>query len=36
MMGILAGGSVPHDTVLPSPLITKDNAVKFYDANSTF
>jgi ABC-type sugar transport system substrate-binding protein len=36
LMGILAGGVVPHDTVLPSPLITKDNAVKFYDANSTF
>jgi ribose transport system substrate-binding protein len=36
IMGILAGGVVPKDTVLPSPLITKDNVVKFYDANSIF
>ncbi len=36
LMGILAGGTPPHDTVLPSPLITKDNAVKYYDPNSLF
>ena len=36
MMGILAGGVVPHDTVLPSPLITKDNAIKYYDPNGPF
>jgi ribose transport system substrate-binding protein len=36
VMGILAGGVVPHDTVLPSPLITKDNVIKYYDPNSTF
>jgi ribose transport system substrate-binding protein len=35
-MAILAGGQAEKDTVLPSPLITKDNVVKFYDPNSVF
>jgi ribose transport system substrate-binding protein len=35
-MAIVAGGVPQKDTALPSPIITKDNAVKFYDENSTF
>ncbi|RDJ21302.1 sugar ABC transporter substrate-binding protein [Bosea caraganae] len=35
-MAIIAGGVPKKDTALPSPIITKDNAVKYYDANSRF
>ncbi|MFN8450376.1 MAG: substrate-binding domain-containing protein [Anaerolineae bacterium] len=36
LMAILAGAQAPHDTVLPSPVITSDNVIKFYDPNSVF
>lgn len=36
LMAILAGAQPPKDTVLPSPLITKDNAIKFYNPESVF
>jgi ribose transport system substrate-binding protein len=36
IMAILGGGQAEKDTVLPSPLITKDNVFKFYDPNSVF
>jgi ribose transport system substrate-binding protein len=36
LMAILAGVEAPKETVLPSPIITKDNAVKFYDPDSVF
>ena len=36
MMAIQAGATPPQDTYLPSPLITIDNVVKFYDPNSLF
>ncbi len=36
LMAILAGAEAPKDTVLPSPLITSDNVVKFYDPESVF
>ena len=32
-MAILAGAARRKETALPSPIITKDNAVKFYDEN---
>jgi hypothetical protein len=35
-MAILAGAEPPHETVLPSPIITKENAFKYYDPNSVF
>ena len=35
-LAIVAGGSPEKETALPSPIITKDNAVKFYDENSKF
>jgi ribose transport system substrate-binding protein len=35
-MAILGGGQAEKDTVLPSPLITKDNVIKFYDPKSVF
>jgi len=35
-MAIVAGGSPEKETALPSPIITKDNAIKFYDENSKF
>jgi ABC-type sugar transport system substrate-binding protein len=35
-MAILAGAVPEKETVLPSPIITIDNAVKFYDPNSLF
>jgi hypothetical protein len=35
-MAILAGADSPHDTQLPSPLITIDNVVKHYDPDSVF
>jgi ribose transport system substrate-binding protein len=36
LMAILAGAVPPHDTYLPSPLITIDNVEKFYDPDSLF
>ncbi len=36
MMSILAGGQPEKDTYLPSPLITLDNVIKYYDPNSLF
>lgn len=36
MMSILAGGTPEKDTYLPSPLITIDNVIKFYDPESLF
>ncbi|HEY5269966.1 MAG TPA: substrate-binding domain-containing protein [Anaerolineales bacterium] len=36
LMIILAGGTPPLDTYLPSPLINFDNVIKFYDPNSIF
>jgi ribose transport system substrate-binding protein len=36
MVAILAGATPPQDTYLPSPLITIDNVIKFYDPNSLF
>ena len=36
MMSILAGGTPEKDTYLPSPLITIDNVIKFYDPDSLF
>jgi ribose transport system substrate-binding protein len=35
-MAILAGGVPEKETALPSPIITKDNAIKFYDESSKF
>jgi ABC-type sugar transport system substrate-binding protein len=36
MIAILAGAQAPVKTVLPSPIITKDNAIQFYNPNSVF
>jgi ribose transport system substrate-binding protein len=36
IMAILAGAQSPKDTALPSPLITKDNVIKFYNPDSVF
>jgi ribose transport system substrate-binding protein len=36
LMGILAGGISEKDTILPSPLITVDNAQKYYNPESIF
>jgi ribose transport system substrate-binding protein len=36
LMDILAGKKVEKDTVVPSPVITKDNAEQEYDPNSIF
>jgi ribose transport system substrate-binding protein len=36
LMAILAGAQSEKETVLPSPIITSDNVVKFYDENSLF
>lgn len=36
MMAILAKAAPPKDTYLPSPLITIDNVIKYYDPNSLF
>jgi len=36
LMDILAGVTPPQDTVLPSPIITIDDVVKYYDPNSVF
>jgi ribose transport system substrate-binding protein len=35
-MAILAGAAAPKQTVLPSPIITKENAIKFYNPDSVF
>ncbi len=36
LMGILAGGAPEKDTVLPSPIINRENVVKFYNPDSIF
>ena len=36
LMAILAGAEPPKTTILPSPIITKDNAVRFYNEDSIF
>lgn len=36
LMAILAGAEAPKMSALPSPIITVDNAIKFYDADSKF
>jgi ribose transport system substrate-binding protein len=36
LMSILAGAKAPDQTILPSPLITKDNVAKYYDPKSVF
>ncbi len=36
MIAILAGAQAPAKTVLPSPIITKENAFKFYNPDSVF
>jgi len=36
LMSILAGAVPPLNTILPSPLINKDNVDKYYDPNSVF
>ena len=36
MMAILAGAKAPQKTVLPSPLITKDNVCRHYNPDSVF
>jgi ribose transport system substrate-binding protein len=36
LMSILAGAEAPKKSVLPSPIITKENAFKFYNPDSVF
>jgi len=36
MMAILAGAEAPKETVLPSPIITLENAIRFYNPDSVF
>jgi ribose transport system substrate-binding protein len=36
MMAILAGAQAPKETVLPSPIITSENVVRFYNPDSVF
>jgi ABC-type sugar transport system substrate-binding protein len=36
LMAILAGAEAPKEMVLPSPIITKDNAIKYYNSDSVF
>jgi ribose transport system substrate-binding protein len=36
LMNILAGATPPLNTILPSPVITIDNVIKYYDPNSIF
>jgi hypothetical protein len=36
LMAILAGAQPEKETALPSPIITSENVVKFYDENSLF
>jgi hypothetical protein len=35
-MAVLAGAAPEKDTVLPSPLITIDNACQYYNPDSLF
>jgi ribose transport system substrate-binding protein len=35
-IGRASGAEAPKETVLPSPIITKENAIKYYDPNSVF
>jgi ABC-type sugar transport system substrate-binding protein len=36
LMAILAGAQAPAKTVVPSPIITRDNAARFYNPESVF
>ncbi len=36
LMDIIAGAKPPKDTVMPSPIITLDNVVKYYNPDSVF
>jgi ABC-type sugar transport system substrate-binding protein len=36
LLAILAGAQAPKKTVLPSPIITSDNAARFYNPDSVF
>jgi ABC-type sugar transport system substrate-binding protein len=36
LMAILLGATPPHDTVLPSPVITIDNVYRYYNPDSVF
>ena len=36
LLTVLAGAEAPQKTVLPSPIITTENASKFYNPNSVF
>jgi ribose transport system substrate-binding protein len=36
LMAVLAGAEAPRETILPSPIITKDNAVKYYNPDGVF
>jgi ribose transport system substrate-binding protein len=36
LMAILAGATPPKDTYLPSPLITEDNVMRYYNPEGTF
>jgi ABC-type sugar transport system substrate-binding protein len=36
LMAVLAGAEAPRETVLPSPIITKDNAVRYYNPEGVF
>jgi ribose transport system substrate-binding protein len=36
LMAILAGATPPKDTFLPSPLITEDNVLRYYNPEGTF
>jgi len=36
LMSILAGGTPEKDTYLPSPIITKDNVLRYYNPEGTF
>jgi hypothetical protein len=35
-MAILAGADTPQKTVLPSPIITKENVDRYYNPDSVF
>jgi len=35
-IGYIAGGQPEKETALASPVITKDNAIKYYDETSKF
>jgi hypothetical protein len=35
-MAILSGAVPEQEAVLPSPIMTNDNVMKFYDPDSTF